>query len=249
MMMRYHTDPSRAEAPSHDCFDPVPCLANHCGPDERPCELCRQAARSARSVQFAKGRRFTAQCEPLTQARSARYLMKGAIGACLVTPDGRRQITELFLPGDMVIPFNDPLPESWLEVLTDIEAFEISLPRAPENATSTLYKQLDTMLLMAVERHALRLRRHAVLLGRLTGPERINAFLIDLVERIGRLTEHGWKIRLPLGREHIADYLGLNPETVSRLLRRAVRDGLIRFNGPKNLEVLDLAELRESVPF
>ena len=54
------------------------------------------------------------------------------------------------------------------------------------------------------------------------------------------------RFELPLSRSDIADYLGLTLETVSRQLRVLKSDGIIRFDGTRNVTILDPARLSEA---
>ena len=68
---------------------------------------------------------------------------------------------------------------------------------------------------------------HMVLLGWPRAIERVALFLIALAEKQrvrGRPPSH---IRLPMGREDIADYLGLTIENISRTVTRLRADRLI----------------------
>ena len=51
-----------------------------------------------------------------------------------------------------------------------------------------------------------------------------------------------------MSREDIADYLGLNTETVSRILTRLKKSGLVKFNARNEFIVPDLAELGRRLP-
>ena len=66
---------------------------------------------------------------------------------------------------------------------------------------------------------------HMVLLGRLTAEEKIATFLVSMKRRWTRVEGHELGlIRLPMGRQDIADYLGLTIETVSRVINQMQRD-------------------------
>ena len=66
---------------------------------------------------------------------------------------------------------------------------------------------------------------HMVLLGRLTAEEKLASFLVEMKKRWARIAGHEQGlIRLPMGRQDIADYLGLTIETVSRVINQMQRD-------------------------
>ncbi len=89
---------------------------------------------------------------------------------------------------------------------------------------------------------------HMLTIGRLDGTERVIAFLVDMTRRLGTRHEDRWQVELPLNREDIADYLGLTPETVCRILGRVKRRGLVVFRSPTAFEVPDLDELAACSP-
>jgi CRP-like cAMP-binding protein len=62
-----------------------------------------------------------------------------------------------------------------------------------------------------------------LLLGRMTAPERVASFLLEVFER----RDAGRAVQLPMSRTDIADYLGLTIETVCRVLSGFRRDRII----------------------
>ena len=56
------------------------------------------------------------------------------------------------------------------------------------------------------------------------------------------------RVSLPLSREDIADYLGLNAETVSRLLSRLKKAGTVTFLSPTEFLITDMSKLEERLP-
>ena len=77
-----------------------------------------------------------------------------------------------------------------------------------------------------------------LLLGSMSAEQRLAAFLLGLSRRYERLGYAANRFTLRMRREEIGNYLGLTLETVSRLLSRFQRDGMI---GVRQREV----ELRE----
>jgi CRP-like cAMP-binding protein len=80
-----------------------------------------------------------------------------------------------------------------------------------------------------------------LLLGRMTAPERVAAFLLEMFER----RERTKFLDLPMLRIDIADYLGLTVETVCRTLSTFRRDGIISVPNPHRIELLDRGALEE----
>ncbi|MCY1249542.1 Transcriptional activator protein Anr [compost metagenome] len=92
------------------------------------------------------------------------------------------------------------------------------------------------------------MQAHATLLGRKTATEKVATALIDLAGQFawrGRAASTTrFSFNLYLSRADLADWLGLTVETVSRCLNRFKRDGLIDFNHPKTVRILDEQQLR-----
>lgn len=66
-----------------------------------------------------------------------------------------------------------------------------------------------------------------LLLGRKTAEEKVAAFLVNLQARYARIGPMSVTVALPMGRQDIADYLGLTIETVSRTLTKLAREKTI----------------------
>ena len=88
----------------------------------------------------------------------------------------------------------------------------------------------DTMLRDLANAHG-----RTLLLGRMTAPERVAAFLLEMFERRDRTKA----LDLPMSRNDIADYLGLTIETVCRTLSAFKRGGVIAIPNPHRIELLD----------
>ncbi len=165
---------------------------------------------------------------PGVTRRTAR-IIEGCI--CLVRPlaDGRRQILDVLGPGRLVGPY--------LADLTQCSATALALTRLealdPKAESAEIAAAARLMLL--------RSQSHALLLGRKTLAERVATALLDLASQFSRgspakgdLTFH-----LYLTRAELADWLGLTLESVSRCLNTFKRDGLIVFDRPKVITILD----------
>ena len=85
-----------------------------------------------------------------------------------------------------------------------------------------------------------------LLLGSMTAEQRLAAFVLSLSRRYQRLGFAANRFVLRMTREEIGNYLGLTLETVSRLLSRFHRDGLLVVR-QRDVEILDAAALRAMV--
>jgi len=173
-------------------------------------------------------------------------IRRGLVATCAIMPDGRRQILYLSAPGDVICSMANEGAESWHEALTPTELCEFDY-----GALSGLVQRSPTLsnLVFAVMHDRLeRTAVHLALLGRFDAIERICSFLIDMARRIGQRMGSKWSLDLPMSREDIADYLGLNPDTVGRVLKRVREEGLIDCTGPSLYEITNIQRLQARVP-
>jgi len=144
--------------------------------------------------------------------------------------DNRRQILTLFYPGDIVhaglIP---PFPVPVLATATASEmwrmplaVFESRVGNAPQIALAVHRQLADKQ-----SRDVL----HIAMIGTLDGEERVASFLIELALRVGSPSANGVSFEIPLSRTEIADYLSLNPDTLSRIMSRLKSRGLVMQTG------------------
>lgn len=161
------------------------------------------------------------------------YLVEfGAVRICRLTADGRRQISAFHFAGE-VFGFECNAEHHFYAESIDGAGIRVLRPITKEHFA-------DSVLPLAL-RSLGRAQEHLLLLGRQNAMERMAAFLIDLHER----QDTGRFIDLPMQRNDIADYLGLTFETVSRILRKFKDAHIIRLPAIKQIEVLDLAALRD----
>lgn len=157
--------------------------------------------------------------------------------------DGRRQITGIELKGDIVNGLRDSEDAPfWLEALEPTTICELNFT----NLGPALY---DDPKFLAEVSQLLQERlefatRHIATLGRLDSTERVTLFLAQMAVR----SPGPGPVRLPMSREDIADYLGLNAETVSRILSRVKKSGLVRFLSPTEYVIPDMKAVERRLP-
>jgi len=160
--------------------------------------------------------------------------------------DGRRQILDFILPGDVVgigpssqmhYGVEALAPCAWLVIPRETLLAELS--RQPALAV-TLVNMLSAAQMRAFDQ--------MTSIGRRTARERVAHLLLDLARRVRRSASNceGVEITMPLMLSHIGDALGLATETVCRCLADLKRAGTLVF-GAGRLEILDLERLSDLV--
>ena len=160
-------------------------------------------------------------------------VLKGVVRTYRILNDGRRQISEFFLPGDVFGLEAGADHRTSAEAVSDCEVIAIRRSQLAERAASdaaTAHK------LWALTMHHLRRsEEHMLVLGRKSACERLAWFLMDMSERIPAPD----RLELPVSRQDIADFLGLTIETVSRTMTQLQDDEVIALEGCRQVLMRD----------
>jgi len=157
--------------------------------------------------------------------------------------DGRRQITALFLPGELCEPqwvIGRPLSHP-VVALTNVRASRIDCSPTGERSFEHKRRLWDA-LVGALEWQA----GWIITLGRKTALERIAHLFCDIYDRMHRsgLT-YGQQCAMPLTQMDVADITGLTPVHVNRTLQTMRSANLIELQS-RWLRIPDLALLRQA---
>jgi CRP-like cAMP-binding protein len=153
--------------------------------------------------------------------------------------NGKRQIVNVLLPGDVI-----GLPGSFLEKASYsvIAVSDLKLQVCSIDAyVSLCYKrpQFGLVLSWLAVEEAIICAEHIIDTGRRTPIERLAHFLLELHSRLavaGRVSKVGFE--LPFSQEVLGDALGLSVPHLNRTLAKLRADGLIAVNG-HHVEFLD----------
>lgn len=146
-------------------------------------------------------------------------ITSGIVAVSKMLPDGRRQILDFFMPGDLCgfletdrhYAFDGEALAETTTCSFDRERLMNFVKRHPDVA-ETLHVAVAERLRRAV--------LHMAVLGQLTSTERVATFLCSLTAACGSRDTRSSPLVLPMNRTDIADYLGLRLETVSRAFTR-----------------------------
>jgi len=173
------------------------------------------------------------------EAESCYRVLRGCVRVVSLLEDGRRQIGEFLLPGDLLGFDSAGTHDFAAEAVT-----EVVLRRYPRRMVEALAeRQLGLSgWLRGVAAVSLRIAHARLLmLGRKTASERLAGFLMEMSKRLVRKGE--W-IELPMSRTDMADHLGLTIETVCRLLAHLRREGTVDV-GRGSIRIMDRVALQQ----
>ena len=173
----------------------------------------------------------------------ARMLISGWAALSRIMMDGRRQILDLVLPGEIVgrRPLSGIASLTTVSAITDVEFGPVVDP-VPDDADSGLARAyaVDNAL------HEHYLYRQIARIGRLNAYERMIDWFLELQERLelcGLCTANGFTF--PVTQEMLADALGLTGVHVNRTLQVLRKDGILEVRDghvrlPSIRELVDL---------
>jgi CRP-like cAMP-binding protein len=139
-------------------------------------------------------------------------VIEGAVRTSRILSDGHRQILEFFLPGDT---FGIEVTRTYGATAEAVgEVVLLRCPRTCIDKQSELDHARDMVQMLS--RSLCAAQDHVAMLGHQGAKERVANFLLKLARGQGRCA--GEALELPIGRQDIADYLGLTVETTCRTL-------------------------------
>lgn len=163
-------------------------------------------------------------------------VVRGVVRTSRLTADGRRQVGDFYYAGDLFGLEPGPLHRFGAEALTNCE---VRVTRRSAVRTFAGDAELDRAILAATHAEMERLQDHVVMLGRKSARERVGAFLMAVVER------QSGACTLPMGRQDMADYLGLTIETVSRTLTQLQGESIVAFPSTRSFQICKRSALEE----
>jgi CRP/FNR family transcriptional regulator, nitrogen fixation regulation protein len=156
-------------------------------------------------------------------AKYCYFVVSGCVRTVKLMEDGRRQVGEFLLPGDLLGWASLDEYDFSAEAVTPVTLRRYSRAVLEDFADHDRNFARRLRELTAGQLRAARERM--VLLGRKTASERIATFLLEMAERVK--SDANGPIDLPMSRTDMADHLGLTIETVCRGLAELRRHGTI----------------------
>jgi CRP-like cAMP-binding protein len=176
-------------------------------------------------------------------------LCDGVVFRYKVLPDGRRQVLNLGLPGDII-----GLPSCLFDVAlnsvsTLTDAVLCPVPFTKLFSLFAGFPRIATALFWCSAAEAAIYGEHLVNLGRRTAYERLAHLVLELLVRL-RAVGLGDRLSytLPMTQELMADVLGLSGPHINRMIRDLRDEGLATIEG-RRVVVHDLAALSSLAGF
>jgi CRP/FNR family nitrogen fixation transcriptional regulator len=194
---------------------------------QRNSEPVNALLRMGVTMAFAKDEEIYGQDE---SADLVYRVLEGAVRTTRVMADGRRQIGEFYLAGDLFGLETGPRHRFSAEAVRDsvILVIKASVLRSSGG-------EFERLGWEATRQELERAQEHVLLLGRKTACERVASFLKGLSDKSGG----DLVVDLPMGRQDMADYLGLTIETVSRMLSQLQSGRIVSFCTTRRFRVVN----------
>ncbi len=213
------------------------CLVGAVDPDEA--EKLEQLVQQGRVLQ--RGDHLFRQGERLAHI----YVVKsGSLKAYESTVDGLEQVVAFYLPGELLglDGLGSKIHNCSAEALETTSVCALSLDRLDElcGHIPSLHREMCRI----VGREIAAGQDMLLLLGQRTAEERLATFLLSVSSRHRQRGYSAREFHLTMPRQDIASFLGLVPETVSRLLANFRQRGLIAVD-QRHVQIVDFEGLRE----
>jgi CRP/FNR family nitrogen fixation transcriptional regulator len=163
-------------------------------------------------------------------------VVEGAVRTTRLLSDGRRQIGDFYFAGELFGLEPGEQHRFSAEALGDC-VVQV-LKRSALRSVAQSDPDIERMISRATARELDRTQEHVLLLGRKTACERVASLLMRLAARAPDANAE-----LPMGRQDMADYLGLTIETVSRMLSQLQTAAIVQFTGLRVFRISNRAAL------
>lgn len=166
-------------------------------------------------------------------------IVSGCVRICHHYTDGRRPIADFMFAGDILGLGTASTYALTVEAVTPTTVAAYS--RSQFDRFSDGNDRVWTEVMANLTETLARSQQHLFLLNCLGARERVAAFLLRLY-RHGQFV-YGDRLDLPMGRQDLADYLGLTVETVCRALAHLRRQAVIETRNAQLVVIKDLQRL------
>ncbi len=161
-------------------------------------------------------------------------IVSGSARKYLMRADGRRQLVDIYLPGDL-FGFTARLHHKFaVQAVSDgtlVASYARQRVEALAQEDSETALEIRMQILAAVER----LQEQLLVVGTMTAQEKVREFVFFLQRRLSAARDDS--LSLPISRYDIADMLGISAETVCRAFTDLQQRGIISLQGPRRIRI------------
>lgn len=160
-------------------------------------------------------------------------VVSGSACKYLMRVDGRRQLVDIYLPGNLfgfTARLNHRYAAQAVADGTIIACYPRQRVEALAEEDTEIAREIKTQMFEALER----LQEQQLVTGTMTAQEKVREFLLFFHRR---LSAGNGDMALPISRYDIADMLGISPETVCRAFTDLRARGVISLRGPRNISI------------
>jgi CRP/FNR family transcriptional regulator len=169
--------------------------------------------------------------------------VSGRVKIFKLSPEGKEQILHLFGPGE---PFGEAPVFAGQHFPAYAEAIEESrVLFFPRDSFVDMIKNNPSLALNMLAVISRRLRKFTMLVEELSLKEVPGRLATYLLLYLGKRGDEDDELVLDISKSQLASLLGTIPETLSRILAKMIRAGLIHSDGSRRIQVLDREALEE----
>jgi CRP/FNR family transcriptional regulator len=175
--------------------------------------------------------------------QSVYAVRSGTLKAYKTTDDGREQVTGFYFPGE-ILGMDGISKNTHASSARTLETSSVcEIPFSSLSKLSSLMPTLQRHFFQLMSREITEDQVLITLLSKNSAEERVAALLLSISSRNARRKLSATHFRLPMSRVDIGNYLGLTVETVSRVLSRMQKLGILSVDN-KEIEILDMPGMR-----
>jgi CRP/FNR family transcriptional regulator len=229
----FRREPSRAQVACSRCTLGELCLPRGLSPDET--ERFEQIVHRSRPIQpgehlFRAGDQF----------RSVASVRTGCFKSYVIDHEGQEQVLGFHLPGEII---GLDAIHSCAHVANVVALDTSAVCGLTFDTVTSMARYMPELQAELFRVMSQRISELETIAGDLSADERIGMFLISLSERFSRRGYSDKEFILAMSRRDIASYLRLATETVSRVLARFQKSGVVKVDR-KQVRILDMEELK-----
>lgn len=171
----------------------------------------------------------------------------GSFKSYITDQNGVEQVTSFHLPGDIIgfDALQDETHQSYTQALETAMVCELNYENLEKVAGK--YPKLGQQMMRFMSSEIKHDHQFMMLLSKRTAEEKMLHFITYLSQRFDERGYSAKQFNLSMTRSEIGNYLGLTVETISRLLTRFQKEGLIKVEG-KLITIIDFDGVNQRIP-